>query len=677
MKTKIKNEKILCLFLTIIIISFINITSFKFFKSFNLFSDNIVLITNEGIIKYEPSSQNQTIVLPFSENISNIIDSKEDERFIDFAQFPLDEGGYVFCRINNYIHIFDQNLEMYYNNFIIGEIQDLYCILKPYKNLNGDITLIISYVNSNEKIKIVKYKINIEQTDNLTTYINEIIKGPISPEGTDTSIINKVLTCESISDPNYSNTLLVYITVGSSGYICSLKINPENLSFIEYSQNVKFIGSNNLLKSDLSHDKKNILTCLIESSSGYLNCILYDIDNNKFNNVSKIINDCYTGNADVKCITEKKECYIFFLEPNNIVFFKFDGNFNIKDTDANNTKCYTSSSLTFSNCITSFSSKISYFKNFEKFYILTTCKTRSDVYLNRLEISDICNKNTELIGLDCDSCSDNNNDSSNLLTESYLSTISNNLILIITTTILATVQTEIPTTIPITISITIPTTIPITIPIIILTTIPTTIPKFSITIPTTIPMPTTILKKIPTIIPTTILTKIPSTIPTTILTTIPTTILTTIITNPINIPSKIITTIPTTIPITVINSNPNIISTIISGLTTIPTIPTSIPSIIDTSKFSDILSIVTSKISSTNISKSTLLLLTSTSPLIKVTEKLSDNNTFLEGDNNIIQFYYNKDLIKGNINITKEELENNLEDIMKIIKIGQIYEING
>ena len=43
----------------------------------------------------------------------------EDEKLISFAQFPLDEGGFVFCRISK----FDKNLDTY--NLEISEIHSL------------------------------------------------------------------------------------------------------------------------------------------------------------------------------------------------------------------------------------------------------------------------------------------------------------------------------------------------------------------------------------------------------------------------------------------------------------------------------------------------------------------------------------------------------------------------
>ena len=108
----IKNEKIytnVCIFFFIIIISFINIHSIQYFKSFNLLSnDNLVLITDEGIIKYDPSKQNETLV-----QSSNNIQSNGDIKLVEFTQFPLEDGGYVICRLKDYIYIFDKTLDTY------------------------------------------------------------------------------------------------------------------------------------------------------------------------------------------------------------------------------------------------------------------------------------------------------------------------------------------------------------------------------------------------------------------------------------------------------------------------------------------------------------------------------------------------------------------------------------
>ena len=74
-------------------------------------------------------------------------------------------------------------------------------------------------------------------------------------------------------------------------------------------------------------------------------------------------------------------------------------------------------------------------------------------------------------------------------------------------------------------------------------------------------------------------------------------------------------------------------------------------------------------------------MLSSTSPHLTnkiLSTDLDVKNTFLEEErNDIIEIYSSGDIKLGKINITKEELENRLEDVMKIIKIGEKYEIKG
>ena len=93
-------------------------------------------------------------------------------------------------------------------------------------------------------------------------------------------------------------------------------------------------------------------------------------------------------------------------------------------------------------------------------------------------------------------------------------------------------------------------------------------------------------------------------------------------------------------------------------------------------------SFLTSK-SSTIIQKETIKEIISTSQVF-----LNSESTYLTNilSTNIInkinivnnyEFYIEGDIIKGKINKTKEEIEDNLGDIMNIIEIGKKYEING
>ena len=80
-----------------------DIKSFRFFQEFYLMSNNFLLITDEGIKKYEPTTK-------ATEDVSEISAQENEQNYISFAQFSSAEGGYIFIRIKKVIHLFDQNL---------------------------------------------------------------------------------------------------------------------------------------------------------------------------------------------------------------------------------------------------------------------------------------------------------------------------------------------------------------------------------------------------------------------------------------------------------------------------------------------------------------------------------------------------------------------------------------
>ena len=236
----------------------------------------------------------------------------------------------------------------------------------------------------------------------------------------------------------------------------------------------------------------------------------------------------------------------------------------------------------------------------------------------------------------------------------------------------------IPTTIPTTILTTIPKQIPTTIP----TTILTTIIKIRTTIPTTIL--TTIIKirtTIPTIILTTIINNIPTTTPTTI-NKIPTTILTTSFTTiikkiPTTIPNitfinKIPTTIPTTTFTTIINK---ITSSILTS--TLKTINNKIPTTIPTTTFTTIINKITTTIPTTILNTIAKKITTS----IKTAKLTTNNNkiftTFLTTSFNPIKKFIPIITITEPQNKTKEDLLNNLDEVMEDYDLDKIYEIFG
>ena len=109
-----------------------------------------------------------------------------------------------FCRLKDYIYIFDENL---FSNYI----QNFHCKLKPYKAVNGDKRIFIVYVENEAKIKISMYKINLDQAYNKLTFIIEITTKPINNYRTPTNVVNNIFSYELINNSNYTNKLLVII----------------------------------------------------------------------------------------------------------------------------------------------------------------------------------------------------------------------------------------------------------------------------------------------------------------------------------------------------------------------------------------------------------------------------------------------------------------------------------
>ena len=149
------------LYFIVIYLLIIEIKSFQYFNVFNLLSDEFLLITDEGIIKFNPSTNTQTTI-----KSSNTISSQDDQNYISFFQFTEEEGGYIICRLKKSVFVFNSNLDNEYGNFELNEIENFYCDMKSYKTLDGKITIIFSYINNDCKIRLLMYQININQENN-------------------------------------------------------------------------------------------------------------------------------------------------------------------------------------------------------------------------------------------------------------------------------------------------------------------------------------------------------------------------------------------------------------------------------------------------------------------------------------------------------------------------------
>ena len=298
------------LFLIIIIcISFTNINSInEYFKAFNLLSNNNILFITDNAIKiYNISTQTETLVIETDYSMTT-----DNLAKVSIAQFPLDKGGYIVCRLNTDLYIFNKDI-IHIRNVEISEIANVECIMKPYKTLNDETRIIFAYADSNSNdFKISMYKINITQINESPTLITNIIKNPLNRNGQPRSTSNKKISCELITSSNYTNELLVCFAVDQENtLINALTFNPENdLAFLYYSNNFKETGIIINLYSSLSLNNKIIIICFLNNQFSF-SCLLYNNENNIFYDITKNLFSCNINSIGIKCINEIQECCVY------------------------------------------------------------------------------------------------------------------------------------------------------------------------------------------------------------------------------------------------------------------------------------------------------------------------------------------------------------------------------
>ena len=81
------------------------------------------------------------------------------------------------CSLKEYIYIFDESLDTYYGSFLI-ETSNIFCILNPYRTLDGINTIIVTYINENQKLKTTIYQIDLNNNAQLASSIGSNEKFP-------------------------------------------------------------------------------------------------------------------------------------------------------------------------------------------------------------------------------------------------------------------------------------------------------------------------------------------------------------------------------------------------------------------------------------------------------------------------------------------------------------------
>ena len=217
--------------------------------------------------------------------------------------------------------------------------------MKLYKTLGGKITIIISFINNDCKMRLLMYQININQVDNFAELIHEDSRQVISLYGYPQNVLNKGISCEIIDKSTYDNKLLACFVADqhTSSIVASIFDLEKNLTFLNFSENLIQVSGTSIIKSTISPNSKNAFICLVDGS-GYLNCLVYNSETNELSDKILFFDGCHLNspNTGVKFISETNEysAYCYSSAGNKMKFIKFDENLNIKDEDEDTDKCY-------------------------------------------------------------------------------------------------------------------------------------------------------------------------------------------------------------------------------------------------------------------------------------------------------------------------------------------------
>ena len=313
---KLKIEIILFLFeIFCHLISKVN--SFERFQGFNLLSGNILLITDEGIKLYDTS-------LEKTNDIINMTVNPDSFYFNSFVQFPLEQGGYIILKMLNNLYLINKEATEIISQDTKNEINGIYSKLITYKSQNNKLYCFVSFINNNNKLKIIAYNIENSKLQFDYEVINEEIQN---------FNLNSI-SCEiMLSSFNHNSSSLICFTSDKNSHkLIVTGYNPENnLSYI-YSLTDDITNMElSFINSCTSKNKLIAFVCFSQDTYGP-KCILYDSKNNIWSEHMALASTlCIAYQLYVSYSNENNEYYVYFFYAYNVLYFyKFDEYFNLK-----------------------------------------------------------------------------------------------------------------------------------------------------------------------------------------------------------------------------------------------------------------------------------------------------------------------------------------------------------
>ena len=148
-----KYFKILLFFL-IFFLSFPIFKSFIYFRAYNLISDTILLITDEGFIFTDKDNQDPKNIYQ-----TELFSSSDDLQYISFTQADYDNGNLLFCRIKEKIYILSYDLNSIFLVLTINDMAESEVSLITFQDKDNNNLLIVGYINTNKEVILEVYNI--------------------------------------------------------------------------------------------------------------------------------------------------------------------------------------------------------------------------------------------------------------------------------------------------------------------------------------------------------------------------------------------------------------------------------------------------------------------------------------------------------------------------------------
>ena len=318
----------------------------KYPNSLTLNNGNILIVTEDGLFLYDIILKKISIVLNITSGASV---------HTTFLQLPEDEGGNIFCLVNDILYILSSNANnvIYFN--LPEEIIDHFCSLNYYKKDNNYIYYSLVFSDNSKKFNLLYYKMNFEAKIN-NLIISKTYES-INSEGNTQILFYINIACEYMNSDSLGKVLVCFHENVDASEIGISYFSPENnldpISSISNNIYIKLEERLSMIKSVVSKNLKKSLICYLYNAGNGAFCFFFNINDYSYTEPIKYEEYCMPSIMNFRIYFFKKTNKFLFVCGGLSMFFKFiffneNNGVQIKVEDINMNNCYSYYSISIS-----------------------------------------------------------------------------------------------------------------------------------------------------------------------------------------------------------------------------------------------------------------------------------------------------------------------------------------